>query len=250
MFGRAQPPQPRTVLVTGATDGIGLTLARSYAARGHRVLATGRRVLRDPAELFGEGTAIVYIRADQQEPARAARQLDETLTTLGVERLDLAILNAATGWFGPAEEEAPRSVVRQIDVNLTAPVHFAQVLAPRLFAARGRLLVVGSRAAVKGAARFATYAATKAALDGLTRALREEWRGRAAVSIVHPGPVRTAMHAKAGLKLGLSRGFFVSPASAARSIERVARDGERKRLPGRWYGRRRWFFGRARENEL
>ena len=48
-------PEPRqhTVLITGATDGIGLILARAYAERGHRVLATGRRVIADDAAFFG-----------------------------------------------------------------------------------------------------------------------------------------------------------------------------------------------------
>ena len=236
------------MLITGASDGIGLQLVRSYAGRGHRVIATGRRAIDDEAAHFG-GPGIVYLRADQQEPARAARQIDAMLTTLGIDALDLVILNAATGWAGVAEEEPARSIDRQIDINLTAPAHIAARLAGRLFAAGGRLVFIGSKAAVKGAAGFATYAGTKAALDGLSRALREEWRGRAHVTMIHPGPVRTDMHAKAGLTLGASRALFMRPATAARGIERSIRAGERRRLLGRFFGRRR-LFGRPGEYEL
>ena len=249
MVSRAHPSEPRTVLITGATDGVGLLLARSYAARGHRVIATGRRAIADEAAHFGSGR-IRYIRADQQGPARAARRIDETLATLGIEALDLVIVNAGTGWAGPAEEETARSLVQQIDINLTASIHIVQAMAARLFAAQGaRLVLIGSKASVKGAARFAVYAATKGALDGFGRSLREEWRGRASVSVVHLGPVRTAMHEKAGLKLGASRAFFMSAKAAARAVERAARERRKRLIPGRFYARPR-LFGRPGENEL
>ena len=194
-------PEPRqhTVLITGATDGIGLILARSYAERGHRVLATGRRVIADDATFFGLPN-ITYIRADQSEPKPAAQTIANAMRDLGWTQLDLAILNGATGWTGDPADETPDEIRQQVDINLTAPILLSQALGPWLFVGRGKLALIGSTAIEKGQGAFATYAATKAGLDGFARSLRSEWQDRADVMIIHPGPTRTDMHKKAGLK--------------------------------------------------
>jgi len=237
----------KTVIVTGATDGIGLHLAHLYAAAGHNVIATGRRASIDEKALF-KGASIFYVRADQSDPTRAASNVLNALDELSLSGPQLCILNAGMGWTGPFWEEPAESVNEQITVNITAQIALAHALAPRLKAAKGHLAFIGSTAQ-KGAAEFATYAATKAALDGLARSLWAEWRGEVDVTMIHPGPTRTTMHAKAGLKLGAVRALFMPPKRAAKAIVRSIRNKERKRILTRTYG---WgaMFTRLREGQL
>ena len=207
---------PRTVLITGATDGIGLLLANKYASIGCQVIATGRQFLASSEDLFGTGD-ITYVRADQSEPGKAAKTILRAMEELGWAGCDLAILNAGIGWTGDPADEKASEIDAQIAVNLRAPVRIAHTLSTRILASNGHLVLIGSTAHT-GAAGFATYAATKAGLRGFARSLQEEWNGRARVQIIHPGPVRTSMHEKAGLKLGFARMMFTHPRRAANAI--------------------------------
>jgi len=207
---------PRTVLITGATDGIGLLLAQKYASIGCKVLATGRKPDVEFPEKKG-GSNITYLRADQSAPQRSALAIVRAMDELGWKGCDLAILNAGVGWTGDPVDEPASEIEAQILINLRAPIQIAHAVAPRLLSAQGQLVFIGSTAH-KGAASFATYSATKAGLRGVARSLHEEWRGRAKVQIIHPGPVRTSMHSKAGLKVGLARMLFANPKRAANAI--------------------------------
>lgn len=240
-------PRAHRIVITGATDGIGFLLARSYAARGHKVLATGRRMLVNHSAHFGHEN-IRYIRADQSDPARAARSFAGALDSMGWESVDLAILNAGIGWQGAAEDEEPASIDAQIDVNLTGTILTAHALCPYLVKEQGRLVIVGSSLA-KGGAHFATYAATKGALCGFAKSLREEWRGRAHITVVHPGPTKTNMHAKAGMELGFVRRFFMRADRAVAGIERAVREGAKERNLGRFYALRASWH-KPREGQL
>ncbi|HEU4326524.1 MAG TPA: SDR family NAD(P)-dependent oxidoreductase [Roseiflexaceae bacterium] len=188
----------RTVLITGATDGIGLALARLYAARGDRLVLVGRRApeqLDDP--LF---TPARYCRADLARRDCAA-PVEAFLRSQGIDRLDLLIHNAALGSYGPLEQQPPAQIDALIDVNLRAPIELTYALLPLLWRASGTLALVSSVAAGLPTPPYAVYSATKAALDGLARSLRVELHGAVAVRVIHPGPTRTAMHAKIGAPL-------------------------------------------------
>ena len=202
-------------LVTGGTSGIGLALVRRLADR-YRLVVVGRR---PTAEIDGPlPPGAITIQADMAEPADAAGQVMEGLAEQGIAALDLALLAAGTGWYGNPAAEGADKLRRTIAVNLAAPLALAHALAVPLEAASGRLVLVGS-VAHTGAANFATYAAAKAGLHGLARALREEWRGRIAVTIVHPGPTRTRMHTEAGYDPGRLATLFASPERMAAMIE-------------------------------
>ena len=223
------------ILITGATDGIGLLIAKAYASRGHNVLATGKRSIANDRAFFSFPN-ITYISADQADPEHAAQTILKALEDMEWEALDVAILNGATAWSGLPHEESMGAMRRQIDINFTAATQISLALAPLLFAARGKLVLIGSTAFRKSRGSFATYVATKAALDGFCRSLREEWRDRASVLIIHPGPTRTGLHQKAGMKLGIARLFFMSPKRAARAIQTSVREDQGQRMITRVYG--------------
>ena len=209
----------RTALVTGATDGIGLEIARKLTLRGVRVTGTGRN-------LPGEGDARFdacarWAAADQDDPHHAARTILEAATG---EPLDVAILCAGMGRVpGEGQAEGADTIRRTLRVNLEATIVIAHALAPALLDRNGTLVLVGS-VARKGAAIMPSYAASKAGMHGFARALGEEWRGRATVAMLHPGPTRTAIHAKAGLDVGrLARLFVPADVMADTIIARTVR---------------------------
>ncbi|MEN3794101.1 SDR family oxidoreductase [Fulvimarina sp. MAC3] len=211
--GQAGKP---VALITGASSGLGLALARRWAGR-YRLVLTGRR--EEFLEALPEDA--LYVSADLAKAEEAAALLMAALDDAGLERLDLAVLNAGTGLYGDPFAEDAESLRETLAVNLTAPVLLAHSLFPRLKRSGGRLVLVGS-VAHRGSGNLATYAASKGGLDAFARALREEWRGRVGVSMIHPGPIATAMHEKAGFDPKGLRRIFASPDRMAAMVERAA----------------------------
>jgi NAD(P)-dependent dehydrogenase (short-subunit alcohol dehydrogenase family) len=208
----------RRILITGATDGIGLALARRLADQ-HDLLLTGRRPM-----VEGLPSGVLYVRADQADPVAAATIVDAALSASGWHALDLAILNAGTGFAAKDGFDDPATIRLTLDVNLSSAVALSSMLFARLAAASGGLVLIGSTAR-RGSAAFPAYAASKAALHGFARALRAEWRGRVAVQMLHPGPTATAMHAKAGFDPGRMRAVFAGDMEMAAMIEDAIASG-------------------------
>ncbi len=181
--------ETRTALITGGTDGLGRALATAYRDAGWRVFVVGRSG-RD--ELSGR-----FIRADLSDP-NAHQSVVAALDALGVDTLDLIIHNAAGGAGGPLEQCPSASIEALVRLNVWSPIALTHALLSRVRPVRGKIVFIGSVAAFTPAPRYALYAATKAALDGFVRALAYELRHEVAVQIVHPGPIRTGFHARAG----------------------------------------------------
>lgn len=226
------------VLITGATSGIGLAIAWRMADRAALVL-TGRKPKEEICGMLPPGSE--YVAADHCRPESATAAIISKLSSLGWTTLDLAILNAGTGRaIDPAMEKA--EMIRQtLDTNLATPVLLSNSLHPFLVRGNGRLVLIGSQAR-RGAAVFASYAASKAALAGFARALAEEWRERVIVQVIHPGPVATGMHSKAGYDSGRARRFYLSADVMAAMIDAIIRRRRRSAtasyaryfLTGRW----------------
>jgi short-subunit dehydrogenase len=185
-----------TTLITGATDGIGLALARLLQARGERPFLLGRRPLSElDNPLF---TANNYIQADLNQPDCAQYVLD-FLQARQDTRLDRLIHNAGIGYYGQTADQPAGSIDQLIDVNLLAPIRLTHALLPYLKRAQGQISFISSVVAIMPGPNYAVYTATKAGLEGFARSLRQELRGQVAVQIVRPGATRTGMHAKMGL---------------------------------------------------
>ncbi|KUJ68381.1 oxidoreductase [Streptomyces albus subsp. albus] len=185
-----------TVLITGATGGIGQTLARSFAARGASLLLTGRRdeVLRPLAESLGARA----ISADLSDRGEVARLAEEAAGA------DILIANAALPSSGEVLDYSTEQLDRALEVNLRAPIALARLLAPRMVRdRRGHIVMIGSisgRAASPGAS---LYNASKFGLRGFALGLRQDLHGTGVgVSIVQPGFVRDAgMFADSGVEV-------------------------------------------------
>ena len=187
---------------------MGSALAQELAARGFRVLGTGRRAATD----LPPGHALDrYLQADLSRPDDVARFADWATARSGG-RLDVAVLNAGLGYYRPLTAETAADIARVLGVNLDAPIQLAHALRPAL--SGGAMGLVGS-VAHRGAAVMPVYAASKGALDGFGRALAEEWRGDVRVRVLHPGPVATGMSERAGRPRNLMDSLFLSPRAVA-----------------------------------
>ncbi len=190
----AVPPQARTVLLTGASRGIGAATAQALAGRGHRLLLTGRDgdLLRDVAtRCAGHFHAADLARATGIEAVAA--WADEQGPP------DVLVLNAGVGWAGPLEQMTAADVERVLAVDLLAPVQLTRLLLPGVRARAGQVVLVSSIAGHVGVRDEAVYAAAKAALVAFADSLRWELAGSGvAVSVISPGAVDTGFFERRG----------------------------------------------------
>jgi len=193
----------RRALVTGASSGIGASIARSLAARGADLVLTARRKDRLDAlaaELAAaHGVRVDVVVADLGQPGADAA-LWEAATAGGA--IDVLVNNAGFGHFRPfAEVEADRDV-EMLQLNIAALVGLAHrfVAARRAAgAAAGWMLNVASIAAYQSVPYFATYAASKAFVRNFSEALHHETRREGLrVTCLCPGGTRTDFHRVAG----------------------------------------------------
>ncbi|MFK5980341.1 MAG: SDR family NAD(P)-dependent oxidoreductase [Rhizobiaceae bacterium] len=227
------------VIITGASDGIGLKLAALYAAETGNLIGVGRR---SQEKLPNWPNNANYFQGDQASPDFADNLLNH-INSLGWNHVDNLIINAAIGKTGDPVDETAENIQLTLDTNLIGPITLAQKFYPLLAAGPNRscLTLIGS-VAHKGAANFASYAASKAGLAGFARALHEEWKHEIDVQIFHPGATATNMHKKAGLELGKSRKYFINPQYSARKIKAEISTGR----PVATIGHKAWALDRVK----
>jgi NAD(P)-dependent dehydrogenase (short-subunit alcohol dehydrogenase family) len=174
-----------SAVVTGGTRGIGRTIASRLAAAGARVLVCGRR---EPESL---PSGVDFMIADVREPVQAKELIDEAVRRFGA--LDLVVNNAGGSPSVPAATVSPNLVTAVVRLNLLAPFFVAQAAnAVMQHQESGGLIVnIGSVSATRPAPGTAAYAAAKAGIEALTRALAVEWAPRVRVNTVTAGVVRT-----------------------------------------------------------
>ncbi|AWB26792.1 SDR family oxidoreductase [Halococcoides cellulosivorans] len=172
-----------TVLITGASSGIGAATARRFLAAGWDVIATAR----DPddcADLAERGAQTA--RLDVTEPRTIERTVDD------IDTLDCVVNNAGVGQFGPVEDVPADALHDQFDVNVYGPHRVARAALPALAESNGRIVTVSSIAARFGAPGMGAYCASKAAIERLSDAMRAELRPHGVeVVLIQPGPVET-----------------------------------------------------------
>jgi uncharacterized protein len=211
-----RPPPLRirgaTILLTGATGGLGRALAEELAARGAHLVLTGRRTTE--LEALARRTGGRPIVADLADPAA----VEALAATAGP--VDVLVANAAVPASGPLLDYSPAEVDRVLAVNLRAPIALAHRLAgPMVERHRGHLVFLSSLSGLVASPGNTLYSATKFGLRGFAFGLRQDLGASGVgVSVVSPGFVRHAgMFADTGVGLPFGVGTS-SPGAVARAV--------------------------------
>jgi len=179
----------RTVLVTGASTGIGRASALLLAARGFSVLAGVRREQDGAALARAGGGRVEPLLLDVTDAAAIRAASEQALRRGG---LDALVNNAGIAVTGPLEYLPLDELRRQLEVNLIGQLALTQAVLDQLRSARGRIVNVSSIGGRVALPLYGPYAASKFALEGLSDALRRELRGaHVHVSVIEPGAIAT-----------------------------------------------------------
>jgi NAD(P)-dependent dehydrogenase (short-subunit alcohol dehydrogenase family) len=190
----------KTVLITGATSGIGRATALHLARLGHRVFATGRR-LDELAKVKAEAgsAALETLALDVTSAASIAAAVAEIDARTQGRGLDALVNNAGFGVLGPTSEIGDDEMRRQYETNVFGLMNVTRAFLPRMRArGAGRIINVSSVGGRITLPYFGVYNSTKYAVESLSDALRYELRPFGIdVVMIEPGVIRTQFEATA-----------------------------------------------------
>jgi short-subunit dehydrogenase len=230
-------PRGQRALVTGASGGIGLELARVLAREGCHLVISART--HSALETVARGLSSSYnvavhtVAADLATPD-GARALMAEMASAGLD-IDVLVNNAGFGLFGEFGTTSLEDEQRMIDLNVSALVTLTKLCLPGMLARRrGRVLNVASTAAFLPGPNMAVYYATKAFVLSFSEAIGDELRGSGVtVTVLCPGPTATGFQDAARMqKSRLVQGTMMSAADVAESGYRGMMDGQPVVIPG------------------
>ena len=222
----------KTVVITGASSGIGRAAALEFARRGANVVLAARRApaLEEVAAACREfGGIATTIQTD-------VTKRDDCVSLIAkAGNVDVLVNNAGFGTFDPIESAKPDDFAAMMETNYLGTVYCTQAVLPQMLARKsGSIVFVASIAGLMGYARMGAYCATKFALVGFAEALRDEVIGRGVqVALVCPGTTDTEffVNAERSKLPGAERLTpALSPERVARAICDSAQDGRYRRI--------------------
>ncbi len=207
----------RTVLVTGASSGIGRAVARNLLQQGHTVIGVSRDCRKFTRQMDNFSSVQVDLSQINDLPQKI-RELQQTFP-----ELDAVVFSAGMGQFGSVEEFSYPQIEALMTINFTSQVFLTKALLPALKRkANSDLIFIGSEAALKGSRKGAVYCASKFALRGFTQALREEsGNSNVRVCLINPGMVRTAFFEHLTFEPGDDESNTILPEDVAHAVSYV-----------------------------
>lgn len=179
----------KSTLVTGGSSGIGLAIARRFAAEGATVYLTGRRKAELDAAVEQVGARGIAVQGDVSDLGDLDLLFAEIANRSG--RLDVVVANAGVGEYGPLGAITEEEYDRTTSINLKGTIFTVQKALP-LLTAGASVVLLSSSAALRAVPGLGVYAATKAAIRNLARTWAAELAGRGIrVNALTPGFVET-----------------------------------------------------------
>ncbi len=218
----------KTALITGSTSGIGRAVAVRLASEGAEVIITGRDEARGHGvvqAIHAAGGKARFIAADLASFEDVRRLAEAT------SHVDVLVNNAGVFPGGPTDQTTEAAFDVTFDVNVKAPFFLTAAIAPRMAEKGGGSIVnISTMAATIGMNGLATYGASKAALESLTKAWTAEYAALGVrVNTVAPGPTRTPASAAMGemfdvLASSTPAGHGATPDEIAAAVSFLASD--------------------------
>jgi 3-oxoacyl-[acyl-carrier protein] reductase len=193
----------KVAIVTGASKGIGASIATHLAESGAAVVvnyaSSKEGADRVVGEIEGKGGRAVAVQADMARADDVERLFSDAKTAFG--RLDIVVNNAGVYEFMPLEQVTEAHFHRQFDVNVLGLLLAAKEAVKHFGADGGSIVNISSVASTAAPPNASVYSATKAAVDAVTRSLAKELGPRRIrVNAINPGPVDTEGFRTAGLE--------------------------------------------------
>lgn len=212
----------KTAFITGSNGGIGTALCREFRAAGYFVIAADRTPKACDCDCFIQHD-VSLLHSHSEERENVSRQVREAL---GPNGLSVLINNAAVQILNRADDIAVKDWDETLQTNLVAPFLLTQIFLPLLESAKGSVVNITSVHARATKPGFVCYATSKAALEGLTRALAVDLGPRVRINAISPAATATPM---------LLAGFEGKPKefeelAKKHPLERIAEPGEIARV--------------------
>lgn len=186
--------QDKVAIVTGASKGIGASIAQHLAAEGAAVVVNYANSKEGADHVVGEiiksGGKAVAVKANVAEPKEVKYLFDETKKAFG--RLDILVNNAGIYETCPLEKITPEFIYKTFDINVVGLLLACKEAIKHFDSTGGSIINISSVASVTSAPEFTVYCASKAAVDAITRTLSSELGPhQIRVNAVNPGMVET-----------------------------------------------------------
>jgi 3-oxoacyl-[acyl-carrier protein] reductase len=226
--------QAKTILITGASKGIGKAIVERLGIYGndpknnihHSFILTARNkeIIEELAKKIQEnGGKAIAIPCDVRKEQEIKFVVEEGLKTFG--KIDVLINNAGIGKFKRVDEFSYEEFIEILQVNLVAPFLFTKYVIPSMIKNKsGQIINISSVAGLNGFKTGTAYAASKFGLNGFTESLREDVKDYGiAVTVICPGGVRTSF---GGSEENRIKDFLLEPDDVAYTVEYLIHESE------------------------
>jgi short-subunit dehydrogenase len=230
-------PSKQTALITGASGGIGLELAKIFARHGHNLVIVARsqdKLASQARELASQHDISVKVLAKDLADPAAPRDIYRQLQQESIQ-IDVLVNNAGFATYGFLAELDLDGELAMMQVNIVALTHLTRLFLPDMLERkRGRILNVASTAAFQPGPLMAVYYASKAYVLSFSEAIANELQGTGVtVTALCPGPTRTGFQARADMEDSkLVQGGLMDAATVAEAGYKALMQGETVVVPG------------------